>query len=89
MLDRNRNIKQAPEKFQENQDIFEVLVTCEERVFDAVVEDLLGRGGRRSSPVHVINVDIRDNHEDAVIGAKDILLLVDMVSLWSLLSWLV
>lgn len=38
MLDRNKRIKRAPEKFQQNNDIFDVIFTVEERVYDQVVE---------------------------------------------------
>ena len=38
MLDRNRRIKQKPERFQENKDEFDLIVTCQERVFDQVLE---------------------------------------------------
>ncbi|KAG5456022.1 MAG: Ssu72-like protein-domain-containing protein [Olpidium bornovanus] len=38
MLDRNRKIKSAPERFQDAGQKFDVLLTCEERVFDAVCE---------------------------------------------------
>ena len=38
MLDRNRRIKPRPERFQLNFDKFDVIFTCEERVYDQVVE---------------------------------------------------
>ncbi|THH33718.1 hypothetical protein EUX98_g453 [Antrodiella citrinella] len=51
MLDRNRNLKLAPERWQEN---------------------LLARGGEYNKPVHVINMEIKDNHEEAHIAGKAI-----------------
>jgi RNA polymerase II subunit A C-terminal domain phosphatase SSU72 len=38
MLDRNRRIKYAPERFQESHKCFDIIISCEERVFDAVCE---------------------------------------------------
>ena len=38
MLDRNKRIKEKPERFQENQDEFDLILTCQERVFDQVLE---------------------------------------------------
>lgn len=69
MLDRNRRIKNNPERFQHCKDQFDVIVTCEERVFDQVIEDLESREPTSNTPVHVINLDIQDNHEEATIGA--------------------
>jgi len=41
MLDRNRRIKPKPERFQSCKDRFNIIVTCEERVYDQVIEGRL------------------------------------------------
>jgi len=41
MLDRNRRIKPKPERFQSCKEHFDIIVTCEERVYDQVIEGLL------------------------------------------------
>ncbi|XP_020621861.1 RNA polymerase II subunit A C-terminal domain phosphatase SSU72-like [Orbicella faveolata] len=69
MLDRNRRIKAHPERFQETEEEFDLVVTVEERVYDQVIEYLESRGSQSYSPVHVINLDIQDNHEEATVGA--------------------
>lgn len=78
MLDRNRRIKLAPERFQTCTEQFDVIITCEERVYDQVIEFLENRESTSNVPVHVINVDIQDNHEEAVAGA---FLISDLVSM--------
>ncbi|GAB5585405.1 RNA polymerase II subunit A C-terminal domain phosphatase [Umbelopsis nana] len=79
MLDRNRKIKDASQRWAESVDMYDVIITCEERCFDAVFEDLANRGEESSKSTHLINVDIKDNHEDALLGGRAILQLAQMI----------
>ncbi|XP_035233448.1 RNA polymerase II subunit A C-terminal domain phosphatase SSU72-like [Stegodyphus dumicola] len=80
MLDRNRRIKSHPERFQSCYETFDVIFTVEERVYDQVVEELASRSPREISPVHIINIDVQDNHEEATIGAFLICEMATMMS---------
>ncbi|KAJ1369098.1 RNA polymerase II subunit A C-terminal domain phosphatase ssup-72 [Parelaphostrongylus tenuis] len=69
MLDRNRRIKPAPQKFQHEDQEFDVIICLEERVYDQVVDHLHTKPSTSGNPAHVINIDIEDNPEEATIGA--------------------
>jgi len=69
MLDRNRRIKNGPQRFQESKEQFNIIFTCEEKVYDQVIEYMENQSPVDNSPVHIINIDIQDNHEEATIGA--------------------
>ncbi|KAH8423151.1 RNA polymerase II subunit A C-terminal domain phosphatase [Aspergillus melleus] len=101
MLERNRNLKWGPERFQDwvpglprvdhiakgdrgavgtEGGVVDVIITCEERCWDAVVDDLMNKGSSLNRPVHVFNVDIKDNHEEALVGGKAILELANRLN---------
>lgn len=101
MLERNKNLKWGPERFQDwipglprlehvakgekgslgtEGGVVDVIITCEERCWDAVVDDLMNKGAPLNRPVHVFNVDIRDNHEEALLGGRAILELADRLN---------
>ncbi|EFP07690.1 CRE-SSUP-72 protein [Caenorhabditis remanei] len=69
MVDRNRRIKTRPQRFQAETREFDVILCLEERVFDQVIDFLNRRVGTSGNPVHVINIDIEDNAEEATFGA--------------------
>ncbi|KAJ1672868.1 RNA polymerase II subunit A C-terminal domain phosphatase [Spiromyces aspiralis] len=41
--------------------------------------ELLSRGGKRARMTHVINVEIKDNHEDAALGGRVILQIAKLI----------
>lgn len=76
LLERNKRIKAGPERFQNSiNSIYDIIVTCDQRCFDIVCDDLLHRKNAFHSegiPVHIINIDIKDTHEDATMASKTI-----------------
>ncbi|KQJ92085.1 RNA polymerase II subunit A C-terminal domain phosphatase SSU72 [Brachypodium distachyon] len=72
MLKRNISVKLAPQRWQDNagDGVFDMILTFEERVFDLVVEDMNNREPKLLKSVLIINMDVKDNHEEASVGAK-------------------
>ena len=46
---------------------------CKHRANICALPDLLARNGELNRTVHVINVEIKDNHEEALVAGKAIL----------------
>ncbi|XP_067951556.1 RNA polymerase II subunit A C-terminal domain phosphatase SSU72-like isoform X2 [Watersipora subatra] len=72
MLDRNIRLKPRPERFQSCKEHFDIVITCEERVYDQCIEELTNRETGNADPgsqAHIINIEIHDNHEEATLGA--------------------
>jgi len=69
IMERNRRIKAGPEQLQQTPERFDVILTVEEKVYDQTLEHFAERAGEQEEPVHVINMNVVDNPEDATIGA--------------------
>ncbi|KAG2441346.1 hypothetical protein HYH02_009939 [Chlamydomonas schloesseri] len=79
MLRRNMGVKTAPERFQDNRDHFDVVVTFEERVMEQVIEDMNQRPQVTLQPLLVCNLDVKDSHEEAANAAPLTLKLCQML----------
>ncbi|KAI4326140.1 hypothetical protein MLD38_031481 [Melastoma candidum] len=87
MLKRNYSVKTAPQRWQDNASdgVFDVVMTFEEKVFDMVLEDLHTREQSLMKPVLVINLEVKDNHEEAATGAQlalDLCREIEAVEFW-------
>ena len=63
ILDRNMRIKEKPERFQESKTKYDLIFTCEEKVYDQVLAYFETNGSTSAVPVHIINIDVIDNPE--------------------------
>ncbi|EFJ47045.1 hypothetical protein VOLCADRAFT_61755 [Volvox carteri f. nagariensis] len=79
MLKRNMGVKLAPERYQENRDQFDVVITFEERVMEQVLEDMNQRPQASLQPLLVCNMDVKDNHKEAMFAALQTLKLCQML----------
>ena len=81
MLERNARVKRAPERWQDRplaEKYFDVVLTFDARVLEAILDDieasktsdLVGESAGGCLRVcHVVNLNIKDNHEDSAAGA--------------------
>lgn len=71
MLERNAKIKRAPEQWRDARDRSDMVLTFEERIFTAVLEDfMLHRAPICFAPAYVVNLETRDTHADAAVAGK-------------------
>ncbi|XP_037960731.1 RNA polymerase II subunit A C-terminal domain phosphatase SSU72-like [Teleopsis dalmanni] len=80
MLERNRRIKKYPQRFQECDEQFDVIVTVEERVYDELLEFMSSRDPVDNRPAHVLNINVDDTLEGALQGSFAIADLLKMLS---------
>lgn len=80
MMERNMKVKPAPQRWQdwEGGEPFDVVVTFEKRVMDAVVNHLHSKEDAMH-PTLVINLEVRDSVTDAAAAAPMALQLCKMI----------
>lgn len=69
MLQRNKKIKRRPEQFKNCKDVFDLILTCKEKVYHQVLEELNSRQQKTFQRVLVIHVNIQDAYKEARLGA--------------------
>eukprot|EP01132_Coremiostelium_polycephalum_P004706 gene4706-5878_t len=81
MLERNIKVKLAPEKWQEEMLArFDIVFTFDQRVYDMLIDDVAQRDTNVIiSPVHIINLQVKDTHEEATGGANHALQLMNII----------
>lgn len=79
MLRRNMDIKTAPERWQDNREEFDIVVTFEERILQQLMNDMNSRDQVSMQPCLVINMDVNDTHHEAGRAAPHTLLLCQML----------
>jgi RNA polymerase II subunit A C-terminal domain phosphatase SSU72 len=76
MVERNMDIKEKPERWQEIPSLsgrFDVVFCFEERVFDQLMENVDAREPENVDeprPLHIVNLEVIDNTEEATVGAQ-------------------
>ena len=79
MIQRDLCVKEAPQKFQDNTQPYDIIVTFEEIVMDKVLEHFAKVDPSLMRPVAVVNLEVKDSHEEAAIAAPVALHLCSMI----------
>jgi len=79
MVERNIQIKDCPQRWQDSRDVFDVVVTFDTGVFEQLVEDMANREPTDGDSVLVINLDVKDTHDEAALAAPQALKLCEML----------
>ncbi|AFN83171.1 Ssu72-like protein [Encephalitozoon romaleae SJ-2008] len=78
LLERNMRVKEKPENFFQRDEDFDLVITCEERVFTSIFEHYAD-GSSCTKSFFMVNFDIKDTPSDAITGAQEILEFVEDV----------
>ncbi|CAD25444.2 SSU72 PROTEIN HOMOLOG [Encephalitozoon cuniculi GB-M1] len=78
LLERNMGVKERPENFFQRSEDFDLVITCEERVFTSIFE-YYADAPSCTQCFFMVNFDIRDTPSDAIAGAQEILEFVEDV----------
>lgn len=73
LLQRNADVKRVPQRWQDETNIrYDVVLTFEDRIFDALCEDLHNResAGSGTHTLHAINLHVRDTPDEADKSAE-------------------
>lgn len=108
MIERNMKVKAAPERWHNEAERFQIVVSYDRRAYESIIEgtffsrriwriiapeDVIHRPVREGfgiNPVHLVNIETKDTHEEATNGALASLDLMERVcSLLSLPCFLV
>jgi len=83
MLERNTLLKRAPQRWQDNTEQHDVVITFDDEVYDMVLLDLHSRHTEQFCPSIVINRHTRDNAQDASEAALEMVQLCTQLELSS------
>jgi RNA polymerase II subunit A C-terminal domain phosphatase SSU72 len=79
MLERNASVKKAPQRFQDSNDPLDILICFDDRVFEQVIEDLQNRSVEYEKTLHILNINTKDNKDEAVKMAKNVIKLCTQI----------